>query len=233
MDETINEKYLENYPKPVSLKSTEKIVEQMKNNVCKINLLDGTKGTGFFCKIPYNNKILPAFITNNHVINEDILEREDKILILMNKIQIEIELNNKIKYTNKQYDITIIEIKDNKDKINNFLELDENVINNESIIPYIKKSIYIIQYEGEKEEVSVSYGIMKNIDAENEYQFEHLCCTDKGSSGSAIFNLKNNKIIGLHKGNKKNFNIGIFLNFPIKEFIIKELNKILHINNDN
>ena len=49
------EKYLENYPNPVTLTSTKKIIKQMKNNVCKINLKDGNKGTGFFCKIPFNN----------------------------------------------------------------------------------------------------------------------------------------------------------------------------------
>ena len=47
----IKEKYLNNYSKPISLKSTEKILEQMKANVCKI-YTDGGKGTGFFCKIP-------------------------------------------------------------------------------------------------------------------------------------------------------------------------------------
>ena len=50
MKEITKEQYLENYPKPISLKSTEIIVDQMKNNVCKINLLDGRKGTGFFVK---------------------------------------------------------------------------------------------------------------------------------------------------------------------------------------
>ena len=37
-------------PEPVSLKQTEKIIEQMKSNsICKVN----NKGTGFFVKIPY------------------------------------------------------------------------------------------------------------------------------------------------------------------------------------
>ena len=33
---------------------------------------DGSKGTGFFCKIPFpnNNHLLPVLITNNHVMNE-------------------------------------------------------------------------------------------------------------------------------------------------------------------
>ena len=36
--------------------------------------------------------------------------------------------NNRIKYTNKEYDITIIELK-KEDEINDFLELDELIIN--------------------------------------------------------------------------------------------------------
>ena len=70
-----------------------------------------------------------------------------------------------MKYTNEEYDITIIEIKE-EDKINNYLELDEIIINN--IINninknklYINKTIYIIQYpEGD---LSVSYGLLENI----------------------------------------------------------------------
>ena len=52
-----------------------------------------------------------------------------------------INLNNRMKYTNKEYDITIIELKE-KDNIKNYLELDDNIINdlNEE---YIDKTIYI------------------------------------------------------------------------------------------
>ena len=43
------EKYITSH-EPVSLKQTEKIIEQMKSNsICRIN----NKGTGFFTKIPY------------------------------------------------------------------------------------------------------------------------------------------------------------------------------------
>ena len=51
----------------------------------------------------------------------------------------EIKLDNRMKYTNKDYDITIIEIKE-EDKINNYLELDEIIIND--IINNINKNIY-------------------------------------------------------------------------------------------
>ena len=40
------------------------------------------------------------------------------------------------------------------------------------------------------------------------------------SSGSPILNIKNNKLIGIHKESKnKNYNKGLFLNYPIKEYI--------------
>jgi len=43
------------YPKPVSIEATEKILNQMKNSICKVILESGREGTGFFCKIPNEN----------------------------------------------------------------------------------------------------------------------------------------------------------------------------------
>ena len=227
----VKEKGLENYPKPISLKSTQKIIEQMrniKNNICKIKLLNGTKGIGFFCKIAFNNNHLSVLITNNHVINEEILEKEKNIIISTNKEEIEIDLDNRIKYTNKKYDITIIEIKENKDKVENYLELDENIINNTSKSQYIKENIYIIQYKGGKEEASVSYGIIKDIDEIDKYKFEYLCNIDKGLSNPLILSIKTNKVIGIH--NEAYNNRGTFLNFPIQEYIYKNIDILAQIN---
>ena len=167
---------------------------------------------------------MPILITNNHVIDESILENEkNKVNLLLNndKEIKEIQLENRIKYTNKEYDITFIEIKEN-DGITKFLELDNNIKTNINI-PYIGESIYILHYPGSKN-VAVSYGILKNINKEISYNFEHLCSTDLGSSGGPILNLSNSKIIGVHKesSNKYNFNIGLFLNQPLREFINKK-----------
>ena len=137
------------------------------------------------------------------------------------------DLNNRMKYTNVEYDITIIEINDN-DNINNYLELDDKIINdilndrNENI-KYLDKSIYIIQYP--KGDLSVSNGIIKNIDSEEgkNHYFNHNCTTTKGSSGSPILNL-NNKLIGIHTGGSSKNNYGTFLNFPIKDFIQRYIN---------
>ena len=59
-------------------------------------------------------------------------------------------LKNRIKYTNKDYDVTLIEVKES-DEIKNFLELDDKIINdivdnNLGNDEYIGKTVYILQY---------------------------------------------------------------------------------------
>ena len=220
------ENILVGYPNIISYECTKKIKEQMERNICKINI-GNSQGTGFFTKIPFPdlNNMLPVFITNNHIINNELLYKEDikiKIDIYDESDNKEINLNNRMKYTDEEYDITIIEIK-KEDNINNYLELDEIIINdiinniNKNKI-YINETIYIIQYPENK--LSVSYGILENIYMDKKYNFNHKCCTRGGSSGSPILNIKNNKLIGIHKeSNNKQFNRGLFLNYAIKEYI--------------
>ena len=227
------------YPNIISYGCAKKIIEQMEKNICKIKL-ETKQATGFFCKIPFPdlNNMMPVLIINNHVINEN----EYKITI---KIREEDEsriiyLNDRLKYTNKEYDITILEIKENE--INNYLELDDNIINdilnnNNKNEEYLDESLYIIQYPNNK--LSVSYGILNNIYENEKYNFHHRCNTNTGSSGSPILNINNNKIIGIHKKSKdEGDNTGLFLNYPIKEFIklyfnnkiLEEFNKKYNLN---
>ena len=117
-------------PEPVSLKQTKKILEQMNNNyICKIC---NNKGNGFFAKIPFKSKLLPVLITTNHAINiGDIHNKLNISLYLNNDKKIKtIKLDvNRLKYTNEKLDITIIEIKENLDNLNNdYLELEDNII---------------------------------------------------------------------------------------------------------
>ena len=119
------------FPKPISLKQTEKIIEQMKrnNNIYRIN----NKENGFFVKIPYKSKLLPVLITSNKVINTDDIQNNRNISLYLgdNKKIKTIKLdNNRLKYTNEKFDITILEIKENEDNSNNtYLELDDEIIN--------------------------------------------------------------------------------------------------------
>ena len=56
-----------------------------KKRVCEIKIENGF-GSGFFCKIPYtknNNILLPALITNHHVLSRDTLKNSDFIKIIL------------------------------------------------------------------------------------------------------------------------------------------------------
>ena len=143
MDDLKKEIMIEKYPRPVSIEGTKKILNQLENNICKIYKKDGSKGTGFFCNISYNNIIIPVMMTNNNVIDEKYIKENNEIQITLNDDKEEkiIKINDKRKiYTNKEYDTTIIEIDSIKDKINNYMEIDEKYHENKNII--YDKSIY-------------------------------------------------------------------------------------------
>ena len=218
----IKEIFIEGSLKPVSIEQTEIILDQMKNCVCKIHI-EGKKGTGFFVEVPYDNQLLRLFITNNHVLNEQDIMEGKVINISLNNEQIfkEIKIDSKIKkYTNKDLDVTIMEI-NNKDNIKNYLFLDDNILNNDinnynNI--YKNESLYILNYINGVD-IKTSYGILNNI---NENKIIHKCNTNTGSSGSPILLLKNNKVISVHYGGSKFnhvFNFGTLLIKQIFEYI--------------
>jgi V8-like Glu-specific endopeptidase len=160
-------------------------------------------------------------------------------------------------YTSESFDTTIIEIKEELDDLKNvieYLELDDinfkyikennkDFSNNHLNNLYKDESLYILNYLGGKE-IVISYGFIRKIEESKIY---HKCSTDKGSSGSPILSLENNRLIGIHYGgsNNFNFNLGTLIAFPIMEFQIintnnysikKTLNSmtiIYKIDNDN
>ena len=156
----------------------------MKKTICRVSTDSGSKGTGFFCKILYPDRELKVFITNNHLIDEAYLENQNMIYVSINNNPKQIKLGNNFKYTNKEYDVTIVEIKENVDGIIDFLELDENKV----LIDYCGSSIYTIQYPSynEIQKPAVSYGILKKRMGNNDHDFIHYCSTEHGSSGSPI-----------------------------------------------
>ena len=225
---------IQGYPNIVSLESSQKIIDQMKMNVCQIQS-DETQGTGFFCKIPFPdmNNLLPVLITNNHIINEELLYEDDANILVYtenDKNTKTINLDNRLKYTSKHFDITIIEIKD-KDKINNYLELDDailgDIFDNEIKLNdiYSGETVYLLLYpEGI---LSVSYGVVREVYEDKKYIFTHMCSTKGGSAGSPVLNLTTNKVMGAHHSGiaKKNIAQGTLLNEPIKDFIKQKLKK--------
>ena len=106
----------------------------MKESICIIENKKGN-GTGFFCKI-FNKKLL---ITNNHVINEEIIKNKKIIKVKLNDNKIKKDIKIKDYYTSIEYDTTIIEIDDDNKNIN-YLEIDDEIFN-DNIIYIIK--VYI------------------------------------------------------------------------------------------
>jgi len=213
-----DEKMIKNSVDPVNLSGTKTILNQMTNCICKIKV-NSNFGTGFFCKIPYENKNINVLMTNYHIIDDNYYQQNKEIYLFLNdekELKI-IKLNRSRKtYFNKDYDIAMIELLEN-DNINNYLELDDNLFKDGIKAYYKDISIYILHYPFGKQ-ASVSYGI--SIDIINN-EINHICSTEHGSSGSPILNLSNNKIIGIHKQRsiRDNFNIGVLLKFPINDFL--------------
>ena len=233
MSDIILEKKVEDYPCMISLKNTKRIKSQMEKGVCKINIGEGKNGTGFFTEIKFNeNEIHQFLVTNDHVIGEEFLKNEKKILIDMEdkkNIPITIDKSRKT-YNNKELDVTFIEI-NKKDNIEcTYLELDSDLELDDEIlkIKYEKKSIYIIQYPGK--EICVSYGIIKFLE---NFDINHFCNTESGTSGSPILSLDSFKIIGIHRKANINYkyNTGSLLKKAIEDFKNKFLAQI-NINNN-
>ena len=198
----------------ITIEKNNIIMSQLIKCVCKIYQTKENTGTGFMCEIPYKNQLLPVLITNNHVLNEKMIKKGKTIKITFNnkkeKKYIKIDNSRKI-YTNPYKDITIIEIKKEEDKINDFLDIDDTRTENE----YQNEAVYTLQYQS-KCKASYNTGKIKSI---TEGNIIHNCDTDEGSSGSPIISLNNNKVIGLHFGKKnEKMKFGIFIKNIIEEF---------------
>ena len=148
----------------------------------------------------YLGRFVHAFIKNNHVINEKYLKDEKEIKIKMNDGQKtiikKVKIKNRFYYTNKEHDITIIEMKEEEKDDNSyeFLEFDDNMFDDDGS-GYIGNSIYILHYPNhfEQDKVTVSFGILKGRDENKIFNFRHFCSTEFGSSGSPILNITNIK----------------------------------------
>ena len=194
----INEKELNDYPKPIFFEATKKILDQMKKCICQI--IDGAnRGTGFFAKLFINGKLVKVFITNNHIINKLYLETKEEIKINIYDKPKEIKIKGKVFITEEENDVTIIEVSE-KEEIYDYLELDDYIFHENRINEYIGNSVYLLQYPSYNgiQKLAVSYGIIKDSDEKKKFNFQHYCCTNYGSSGSPILNINNNKIIGIH-----------------------------------
>jgi len=166
--------------------------------ICKIKDKTSGIGTGFFCEI--NGDAIPfkkALFTNNHVLNEEYIEKNKEIEFEYCKEKKKIKITeNRKAFTKKELDYTCIEIFDT-DEINKFFKIDEDIINNKESL--IDKEIFILQYPLGK--LGHAPGII--IDFKDGFLI-HSASTLSGSSGSPLIKRYNlNFIIGIHNGEAK------------------------------
>ena len=219
----IKEKYIPNAPNPITFDILKIILEQKEKSICKIICNNGESGTGFFCSVPFPDKyhLLPVLMTNNHVLEEKDIDCNKKIKFELNDKKISKELmigKNRRTYTSTEYDITIIEIKnDDGLDLNSFLDIDERIYKDNPNEIFRNTPAYLIYYSNQNAEYS-NYFI--DSISEDNYNLYHKCSSKHGSSGSPILNLNNNKVIGIHKGSNKeiNINLGTLLRKPLEQF---------------
>ena len=161
-------------------------------------------------------------MTNNHVLEKKDIDCDKKIKFELNDKKISKELmigKNRRTYTSSEYDITIIEIKnDDGLDLNSFLDIDERIYKDNPNEIFRNTPAYLIYYPRDQNAEYSNYYI--HSISEDNYNLYHKCSSKPGSSGSPILNLNNNKVIGIHKGGKTkiNMNLGTLLKKPLEQF---------------
>ncbi len=204
--------------RPMTLRAMKRY-EKKASATCKI--LSGNEGSGFFCEIKVNNKLMKVLFTNNHVINN----LNSDIKIEHNREKKIIKLNNRFKCTNEELDYTCIEILE-KDGFNNYFKIDKNINNNNPYEEYQYDEFVMIQYPG-GDDVSFAEGYINDIIDNN---ILYTMNTEGGSSGSPlILDTRNLKIIGIHYSRTNNDEKkAIFM-----KYIINDIEKQSKNNNNN
>ena len=194
----------------LTIEKNEKIIEQWKNNIYKIEIND-KRGLGLLCKIKIDSKITHILIADADIIQDNNL---NIIRIYLKDKEIKINNSRKKKIITKESNILLIEIKPNIDKIEDkyFIEIEDNNINE------INSKIYLVNYT--KDDISISYGLYSNIKGNN------ISNIDNNFIFSFIFSIENLRLIGIYK----DFKIFRINNKIINEYYSKndksELNEI-------
>ena len=193
--------------KPITKQCTKKILDQMENSFYTIKTNEGKTGIGCFCHIKYKKTTIPILITDIDLIIED---NKNEIKVYINNIFKTIKLYTRYKI--KECNVVVIEIIVNEvDKIN-YLEIDDLLYQKQPEINYYNESIYTINCNN-YQNISVTYDIIRNINNSDIIYYYGIRSKYKYS---LIFNLSNNKIIGINKITHNNR--GIFFNSIINEF---------------
>ena len=198
--------------KPITKENTKQILKQMENSFYKIESSENKIGIGCFCHFKIKNINVPVLITDFDFKIGNSNNNSIKVY-LNNNFFITVELGKSI-YEIEECNIIIIQIKVNEDTKINYLEIDDLLLKKKSELNYYcNEQIYIV-YCNKLENISVSYDIIRDINNTD------IILDNKINSKfkySLIFNLSNNKLIGIKKINC--YYKGIFFNSIINRFI--------------
>lgn len=182
----------------------------------------------WFCLYLYPD--FKVLITNCENINDELLEKEKELDLLIKGREILkcINLNDRIKYTIEHYNISMIKINEDKDDIHDYFGLDE-IIWIQETNKLINESIYILQNSNNN--IYICLGFLTEIIIDNENNFIYISRLKNNNLNSPILNLTNHKLIGINiKNNEKSYsNIGLFIYYPLKEFIDKTYYKRMSV----
>ena len=164
------------------------------------NEISYEKGSGFFCKIEDNEiTIKNGLFSNNHILNEKIIEKNKIIKIkYLNKIKEIKIIENRLYFTNNELGYTCIEILDS-DEIKYFFEIDRTYFKGNKTLE--NEEIFILLYSN-KEELTYSIGKIKLY---KNNQLLIISNTDSWISCYQIIRKNNNLLFGLYIGGEKNY----------------------------
>ena len=226
----IKEKHLKNKTQAISINQVDNISLLSKEKICKIYYYNEKNieitATGFFCNIPNGSNSwnsLKVLMTNNHVLNKNDTSIDKIVKFSLNneKYFYEIKIDKfRNVYTKQEYDITIIELKE-QDKLEkvSFFDIDYRIFKEDFREIFKNEKILLLHYP-QGIEMKYSDGALININEDN-FTIKHSCDSFFGSSGGPIINLIDYRVIGIHCGggnSHQNYNLGTFLKVPLEDF---------------
>ena len=190
----------------------------INDKICEIQSNTGKYiGIGFFCKynIPTTNNALTIMITSYILDIDDFFTHNQIILnLIMSKRNITLNIDNNRKYYfYREYNISIIEIKETELQFTSLLELNDGLYNN-------LNQIYLIYYGINRKHEEFYPG---NITSYNEDTFLFTNSYNKKDIkeivGCPILD-NEYRIIGITTTSQYNYNQGKFLTKPLEDFYL-------------
>lgn len=194
---------------------------------CKVILGPSSWGSGFFVVFRiHENQILHGLMTNNHVLDESMLEDEKNVqLLLHNHETITVQLRGVgIRFTCPLLDVTFIELK----------EADVQTMVHHGVI-FLKvcssyqctpkgTAIAVMQYPQNHPSLVFAQG---NVCSLWGTCILHDVSTNSGSSGSGIVSTCSGEVVAIHRARRPDMKVNVGVRAPVA---IQAIDKVINVN---